>query len=173
MPGEVPSFAVSGTLMQTVRGCLRGRKVDWSAESALRARSARVVSFVWGQPVVSLSRLKLRATEPGANSLSRAGVHASLNAEAWVEVGSHNGPSLAVVNRSEARVVSQRQSPSWRARSTPVVLCEQPSNPAFEGSAEQRRCSVPSSLRSSAPPQRDRWTSPHYSCGGGVHRLAE
>jgi hypothetical protein len=65
MSGEVPPIAVSGTLMQTGYGCLHGRKVYWSAESALRARSAHVVSFVWEQPVVSLSELKLRATEPG------------------------------------------------------------------------------------------------------------
>jgi hypothetical protein len=39
-------------------------------------------------------------------------------------------------------------------------LCKQPPNIAFEGSAEQRCCSVPSSLRSSAPPQRGRWASP-------------
>jgi hypothetical protein len=32
-------------------------------------------------------------------------------------------------------------------------------NLAFEGSAEQLRCPVPSSLRSSAPPQRGRWAS--------------
>jgi hypothetical protein len=114
------------------------------------------MSFVWGQPVVSLSGLKLRTGEPGTNSLSCAGMHALLNSPAWVEVDSRNAPSLAAVGRPEAEAVSQRQSPSWRARSTPVVLCKQPSNPAFEGSAEQRRCSVPSSLRSSAPPQRER-----------------
>ena len=46
----------------------------------------------------------------------------------------------------------------WRkARFKAVVLCRQPPNHAFEGSAQQRaRCWVPSSLRSSAPPQRER-----------------
>ena len=43
-----------------------------------------------------------------------------------------------------------------------VVLCRRPPNHAFEGSAQQRaRCWVPSSLRSSAPPQRNR----SASCG--------
>jgi len=41
-----------------------------------------------------------------------------------------------------------------------AVLCRRPPNHAFEGSAQQRtRCWVPSSLRSSAPPQRNRWAS--------------
>ena len=49
----------------------------------------------------------------------------------------------------------------WRkARFKAVVLCRQPPNHAFEGSAQQRaRCWVPSSLRSSAPPQRERWAA--------------
>ena len=33
-------------------------------------------------------------------------------------------------------------------------------NHAFERGARQRRCRVPSSLRSSAPAQRNRWASP-------------
>jgi hypothetical protein len=159
MLGEVPSFAVSGTLMQAIEGCPPGRKVDWSAESALRARRARVVSFVWGQPVVSLSGLKLRSTEPATNSLSCAGMRTLLNSQAWVEVGSHDALSLAVVNQSEPGAVSQRQSPSLRARSALVVLCQQPSNTAIDRSAQRRRRWVPSSLRSSAPGHCDRWAA--------------
>jgi hypothetical protein len=44
-------------------------------------------------------------------------------------------------------------------------------NQAIEGSAEQHRCSVPSSLRSSAPPHRRRWAfrvSGETSCASGM-----
>ena len=56
----------------------------------------------------------------------------------------------------------------WRkVRFKAVVLCRQPPNHAFEGSAQQRaRCWVPSSLRSSAPPQRNR----SASCGSADSR---
>jgi hypothetical protein len=40
-----------------------------------------------------------------------------------------------------------------------VVLCKRPSNPQFEGSAEERCSSVPVALRAPAPPQLQRWTS--------------
>ena len=43
-----------------------------------------------------------------------------------------------------------------KGRFKPVALCRQPPNHAFEGSAHQRCWWVPSSLRSSAPPQRER-----------------
>jgi hypothetical protein len=39
----------------------------------------------------------------------------------------------------------------------PVVLCRGPSNHGLEGSARERCSRVPSSLRSSAPPQPKRW----------------
>ena len=50
-----------------------------------------------------------------------------------------------------------------------VVLCRRPPNHAFEGSAQQRaRYWVPSSLRSSAPPQRER----SASCGSAGNTSA-
>ena len=65
-----------------------------------------------------------------------------------------------VVYLSAAGAAASMQAYWRKARFKAVVLCRQPPNLAFEGSAQQRaRCWVPSSLRSSAPPQRNRWAS--------------
>ena len=65
---------------------------------------------------------------------------------------------LLVPERGTRRRSMQAWLPMVALKS--VVLCQRPPNHAFEGSAQQRaRCWVPSSLRSSAPPQRNRSAS--------------
>jgi hypothetical protein len=126
--------------------------------------------------VVSLSGLKLRTNEPEANSLSRAGLHTLLNSHALVEVVSRGVSSLAVVDRSEARAVSQRRLLSVRARNALVVLCRRPSN-AVRG--ERRRASLFGSRRASragAPSTATltvgrKWPLP--ACGSLAAALAE
>ena len=49
-----------------------------------------------------------------------------------------------------------------------LAVAKMTANQAIEGSAEQRRCSVPSSLRSSAPPRCQRWAARRCADKSGI-----